>query len=86
VLHRVLSLALVGGSKSVSTSNGGNSWSGNALLQIPLQIYGKTATKDPDTYSYYLSGVRLTMRSGALAAARVNAGIRVLSEPQVAGP
>jgi hypothetical protein len=86
VLFRVLSLALVGGAKSVSTSNAGASWSANALLDMPLQVYGKSATKDPDTYSYRLTGVRLTLRSGTMSAARVNSGARVLSEPQVSGP
>jgi hypothetical protein len=86
ILTRTVSLALLGGAKVVSTSNAGSSWSGNSLSSMPLVVYGVSATQDADTYTYNLNSVRITLRSGADSAARVNGAAYLFSEPQVTGP
>lgn len=86
VLAKTVTLALVGGAKLVSTSNSGSSWSGNVLAAMPLYVYGVSATQDADTYTYSLTGVRVSLRTGSDAAARVVLTAPVAGQPQVAGP
>ncbi|MBC8108134.1 MAG: type II secretion system protein [Anaerolineae bacterium] len=86
VQYQNLTLALLGGPKYFQTINTGTSFSLNALRALQLRVYGTTTTQDPDLYKYYLASVRLTLRCGPHTAARVHAGARVLSAPEVAGP
>jgi hypothetical protein len=86
VLNKTLTLALLGGHKFISTSNAGTSWSGNAFRVMPLIVYGRSATKDPDQYKYYLQSVRLNLRAGADATARVCSSARILATPEVSAP
>jgi prepilin-type N-terminal cleavage/methylation domain-containing protein len=86
ILSRTVTLALVGGSQFVSTSNSGVTWSGNVLRSMPLYVYGTCATQDADSYTYNLGSVRLQLRSDTNAAARVNSAVQLLSQPVVSGP
>ncbi len=86
VWNNTLTLALLGGAKYVSSTNGGATWGGNALRGLAMTVWAAPSTKDPDTYQYYLTNVRCVMRSGSDANGRIVGNFRVPTEPQVTGP
>jgi hypothetical protein len=79
---------LAGGSDMnlLSSNNGGTSWSAPALQNLQYKIYGRVTTANPVQYQYVLGSARCWLRVGSTAAYRLNTSIRVLNEPQMAGP
>src|SRR5207248_2982772 len=85
VLWRInLSLALLSGTSAVTTSNAGTSWSGSTVRAVAMTVWAAGSTADPDTSQYFLTDVRVLIRSGADPAARVDCTCRIPNEPQVA--
>lgn len=74
------------GNYSVSSNDGGQSWSGAGGWTFSFAVYGTANTPDPVSYRYLLTDVRCSLRTGPDAWSRMQTSIRVVNEPQVAGP
>ena len=83
IQSKSVTLALLGGTQVVKTSNSGTSWTGNALSSLPLYVYGVVGTRNSDSYTYFLNNVRITLRSGADTSSRVMTNARVFASPQI---
>jgi hypothetical protein len=70
----------------VSTSNGGASWTGNTDRDVRCYIYGAATTPGAPVVQYALTNVRCSVRTGQDSSSYAHASIRVLNQPQVAGP
>jgi hypothetical protein len=79
-------LAFPSNSQYVTSGNGGESWSTPATQSLSFYVYGTASTPNPVSYQYLLTDTRCTLRSGPDAWSRVQTSIRVVNEPQVAGP
>jgi hypothetical protein len=86
VQYQTLSLALGSGARFFSSSNAGSSFTANTLRAMPLRVYGRAATKDPDQYRHYLTNVSVALRCGPASASRVVTEAAVLAEPEVSAP
>ncbi len=73
-------------SQYVISGNGGGSWTAAMTQSLLFYVYGTVSTPNPVSYEYRLAGVRCTLRSGTDTWPRVQTSIRVVNEPQVAGP
>jgi prepilin-type N-terminal cleavage/methylation domain-containing protein len=70
----------------VMTTNGGSTWAPQTLFDIPFIVYGTMSTTGPTTYRYFLTNVRCSLQAGAVDQSRITTSVRVLNEPEVAGP
>ncbi|MGE5607764.1 MAG: type II secretion system protein J [Bacillota bacterium] len=70
----------------VLTTNGGSTWAPQAAFDIPFTVYGTVSTAGPTTYQYFLTNVRCSLQAGAADQSRITTSVRVLNEPEVAGP
>lgn len=70
----------------VTTNFGSSGWITNPTMAMPYYIYGTITSPDPVVYQYNLIGVRASLRAGSDSLSRTTTSIRVLNEPQVAGP
>jgi prepilin-type N-terminal cleavage/methylation domain-containing protein len=82
VQYQLLSVALAN-SNYVKTSDKGVTWTPNLLANLQYYVYGTVATKNPSTYSYYLTGVRASLRTHRDAHAVARTTVKLLNEPQV---
>lgn len=71
---------------SVSTDNGGSSWSASGGKTLRLQIYGTVSTANPTSYRNVLTGVRCTLRVGGDTPTAVSTAVRLLNEPEAPPP
>ena len=74
-----------GSSRSV---DGGTSWTPVGTGTVPLQIWGRIATRAPDTYRTLLYNVRLTLAAseGAAATSGFQAHVALRNRPEVSAP
>jgi hypothetical protein len=70
----------------VSTNNGGSSWAGSTNQDVRCYIYGTATTPGGPVVQYALTNVRCSVRTGQDSSSYAHASIRVLNQPQVAGP
>ena len=70
----------------VTSTDGGSDWNASFFSQMPFRVYGTVSTPNSAQYSYLLTGVQATLRSGANAGSRIQASIQVPNRPQVPGP
>lgn len=66
--------------------NGNDSGWNTTNSALQYYVAGTATTANPISYAYYLTNVRCTMRTSAQTSAGVRTSIRILNEPQVAGP
>jgi hypothetical protein len=79
-------LAWPSNSQWVVSNNGGASWTAPEGQSMVFSVYGTVSTPNPVGYEYRLASVRCTLRSGPNTWSRSQTSIRVVNEPQVAGP
>ena len=79
-------LALDSNGMMVRTLNGGSLWLAPLAQDMIYYIYGTYSTTNPVAYNYWLTDVRLVLRSGSDTQGRVQTTIRTIDEPQVSGP
>jgi hypothetical protein len=68
------------------TSTTGATWTASLLSDLNYYVYGTYSTPDPVAYTYYLVGVRASVRTSTDAQATARSTVCVLNEPQVPGP
>ena len=83
---RTFARAIATSANLVTTNNGDGSWVAKPTMAMPYYAYGTITSPDPVVYQYLLTDVRASLRSGSDSLSRATTSIRVLNEPQVAGP
>ncbi len=86
VEYQVSSTSITG-TNLVTTVNGGSSWTTKSNQSMTIDIYGTvTGTTTPTVATlYYLTAVRIRLRSGSHAESRAETSIRILNEPEIVG-
>jgi hypothetical protein len=75
-----------GTSRLLTTSNGGSSWASSATSSLLFEVWGSYNSANPSTTNYYLRNVRVTLQPSVDVDSRLETSVRILNEPQVAGP
>ena len=72
----------------VETSSAGQSCRSEPFQALALSVYGTITTPSESTVveTRYLDAVRISLRLGAAATARIDAAVMVLNTPEVSGP
>jgi hypothetical protein len=86
LVQRQGSGASPGTSRLLTTSNSGTSWTSSATSSLLFEVWGNYETANPVTTSYLLKNVRIALQTTEDPASRVETSVRILNEPQVAGP
>jgi hypothetical protein len=68
------------------TSDAGTTWLTSGSSAVPLQVWGRVATRAPDTYRTLLYNVRITLSAGESASSGVQAHVTLRNRPEVSAP
>ncbi len=78
--------ASTGNNKFLSTTNSDAGWAVGAGKAMLFEVWGTYKTQNAQAYQYFLQDIRCALKTGTSALGKVEKVVRVLNEPQVAGP
>ena len=78
--------ATSGNNKLVSTTSSDAGWTAGTGKSMLFEVWGTYKTQGAPQTQYFLTDIRCAVRTGTSALGRVEKSVRVLNEPQVAGP